>query len=121
MANGNRIAFLASCGLALFGWVAGTSADTTLLYADASGNLIMQKAGGGAKIIHVGAAHKDPMAGAERPAKAPATITPPQDKAVAYIVGPPNSSCESAVVLRGRPFMVGLDRGETPVLDHPGC
>jgi hypothetical protein len=49
------------------------------------------------------------------------TITAPQDKAVAYIVSPPNSSCESAVLLRGRSFMYGLDSGETPVLDHPGC
>ncbi|KAB2700669.1 hypothetical protein F9K79_00095 [Ochrobactrum sp. Kaboul] len=121
MANRNRTALIATCALALVGWVATASADTTLRYADASGNLIMQKAGGGAKIIRVGAAHKDPTLQMPRRAQGTTTITAPQDKAVAYIVGPPNSSCESAVLLRGRSFMYGLDSGETPVLDHPGC
>ena len=121
MAKRNRTALLASCTLGVFGWVATASADTSLRYADASGNLIMQKADGGAKIIRVGASHKDPTLPIPRRMQGPTTITAPQDKAVAYIVGPANSSCESAVVLRGRPFMVGLDRGETPVLDHPGC
>jgi len=122
MANRNRTALLASYALvALFSWITASSAETILRYADASGNLIMQKADGGAKIIRVGAAHKDPTLQIPRRMQGPTTITAPQDKAVAYIVAPPNSSCESAVVLRGRSFMVGLDRGETPVLDHPGC
>lgn len=121
MANRNRAVLIASCVLALAGFVATASADTTLRYADASGNLIMQKADGGPKIIRVGAAHNDPTLQTPRRIQGTATITAPQDKAVAYIVGPPNSSCESAVVLHGRSFMYGLDKGETPVLDHPGC
>ena len=121
MANRNRIALLASCTLAFGGLVATASTETTLRYADASGNLVMQKADGGAKIIRVGAAHKDPTLQMPRKVHGTTTITASQDKAVSYIVSPPNSSCESAIVLRGRSFMYGLDSGETPVLDHPGC
>ncbi|KXF79301.1 hypothetical protein ATN84_06195 [Paramesorhizobium deserti] len=48
-------------------------------------------------------------------------IRPPTHPSVAAIVPAANTTCESAVVLRGRGFMYGIARGETPVLDHPHC
>jgi hypothetical protein len=84
---------------------------------DASGNLVIQMPDNGARIIRVGAAQKSFLSSPQRMK----VITAPRDHAVAYIVAKPNSNCESAVVLRGRSFMYGIDRGETPVLDHAGC
>jgi len=48
-------------------------------------------------------------------------IRPPTHPFVAAIVPAANTTCESAVVLKGRGFMYGITRGETPVLDHPHC
>ncbi len=92
-------------------------ADDATRSIDASGNLVIQMPGNGAKIIRVGAAQKTVSSSPQRMK----LITAPRDRAVAYIVDKPNSNCESAVVLRGRAFMYGLDRGETPVLDHAKC
>ncbi|YBV96057.1 hypothetical protein M1D80_21075 [Phyllobacteriaceae bacterium JZ32] len=48
-------------------------------------------------------------------------IRPPTHPSVAAIVPAAGTTCESAVVLKGRGFMYGIARGETPVLDHPHC
>ena len=92
-------------------------ADDATRSMDVSGNLVIQMPDNGAKIIRVGAAQKTVFSSPQRMK----LITAPRDRAVAYIVDKPNSNCESAVVMRGRSFMYGIDRGETPVLDHPGC
>ncbi|MFK0638726.1 MULTISPECIES: hypothetical protein [unclassified Ochrobactrum] len=93
-----------------------TLADPAIRSIDASGNLVIQMPDNGAKIIRVGAAQP-----VSSPPQHLRIISAPRDNAIAYIVAKPNSNCESAVVLRGRSFMHGIDRGETPVLDHPGC
>ncbi|ERM02253.1 hypothetical protein Q644_02315 [Brucella intermedia 229E] len=94
-----------------------TLASDAMRSIDASGgNLVIQMPDNGARIIRVGTV---------QPVSAPPQhlriISAPRDNAIAHIVAKPNSNCESAVVLRGRSFMYGIDRGETPVLDHPGC
>lgn len=94
-----------------------TLASDAMRSVDASGNLVIQMPDNGARIIRVGAAQKP----VSRPPQHLRVISAPRDNAIAYIVAKPNSNCESAVVLRGRSFMYGIDRGETPVLDHPGC
>ncbi|PRD44435.1 hypothetical protein C5748_07640 [Phyllobacterium phragmitis] len=48
-------------------------------------------------------------------------IHPPLHPSVIAIVPPANTICESAVVLKGRGFMYGIARGETPVLGHSQC
>ncbi|RCS22400.1 hypothetical protein DUT91_18550 [Phyllobacterium salinisoli] len=48
-------------------------------------------------------------------------IRPPNHPSVKAVVPAANKSCESAVVLRGRGFMYGISRNETPVLDHAQC
>lgn len=109
----------AMLGVAVVGALALTSptlASDAMRSIDASGNLVIQMPDNGARIIRVRTA---------QPVSAPPQhlriISAPRNNAVAHIVAKPNSNCESAVVLRGRSFMYGIDRGETPVLDHPGC
>jgi len=97
--------------------VSPTLADDATRSMDVSGNLVIQMPDNGAKIIRVGAAQKP----VSTPPQHIRIISAPRDKAIAYIVAKPNSNCESAVMMRGRSFMYGIDRGETPVLDHPGC
>lgn len=92
-------------------------ADNAIRSFDASGNIVIQTPDNGAKIIRVGAAQKTASHSPQRIK----VISAPRDRAVAYIVAKPNSDCESAVVRHGRSFMYGIDRGETPVLDHAGC
>ncbi|MHC5231758.1 hypothetical protein [Brucella sp. LJL56] len=92
-------------------------ADNAIRSFDASGSIVIQMPDNGAKIIRIGAAQKT----ASRSAQRIKVISGPQDRAVAHIVAKPNSDCESAVVRQGRSFMYGIDRGETPVLDHAGC
>lgn len=110
---------MANCRRTIFGAaVVGVLALAGAARADdASGNLVIQMPDNGAKIIRVGAAQKTASSSPQRMK----VITAPRDRAVAYIVDKPNSNCESAVVLRGRAFMYGIDRGETPVLDHAKC
>lgn len=92
-------------------------ADNALRSVDASGNIVIQMPDNGAKIIRVGAAQKTASHSPQRVK----VMSAPRDRAVAYVVARPNSDCESAVVLHGRSFMYGIDRGETPVLGHAGC
>ncbi len=92
-------------------------AEGAMRSIDASGNLVIQMPDNGAKIIRVGQAEKTVSSLPQRIR----VISAPRANAVAYIVAKPNSTCESAVVLRGRSFVYGIDRGQTPVLDHAGC
>ena len=116
MANCKRLilGLVVVCALALTG---PALAEEAMRSVDASGNLVVQMPDNGAKIIRVGAAQKPVLPSPQRMK----VITAPRDRTGAYIVAKPNGNCESAVVLRGRSFMYGIDRGETPVLDHAGC
>lgn len=94
-------------------------------YADGRGNLIVESPDGGAKIIRVGAAQgrvngRGPTDTGSSRAR-PSVITAPRASSILIIVPVANTSCSSAVVLHGRSFMYGLDRGQTPVFDHPNC
>lgn len=116
MANHKRMML----GLAAVGVLALTGpslAEEAVRSVDGRGNLFIQMPDNGAKIIRIGAVQKTASSSPQRIKM----ISAPQDSAVAYIVAKPNSDCESAVVLHGRSFMYGIDRGETPVLDHAGC
>lgn len=94
-------------------------------YADGRGNLIVESSDGGAKIIRVGAAQRHAnVSGLTNPASShaqPSVITAPRASSILMVVPVANTSCSSAIVVHGRSFMYGLDRGKTPVLDHPNC
>ncbi|NKC21803.1 hypothetical protein HED50_01015 [Ochrobactrum oryzae] len=116
MANRKRM----TLGLAVVGALALTGpalAEEAVRSLDASGNLVIQMPDNGAKIIRIGVARKTVSPSPQRVR----IISAPRDNAVAYIVARPNNTCESAIVLHGRSFMYGIDRGETPVLEHPDC
>ncbi len=92
---------------------APTSAEQFRRAADAYGNFVYRAPDGGPKIIRVGAA--------PRAASVQVVARPPRAPEVTHVVAAPNEGCESAVLLHGRSFVYGLDRGQTPVLGHPGC
>ena len=98
-------------------------------YGDEYGNVVLHTEGG-PKIIFVGGrAAKSDVLGREirsevpvyRRGKGPSVIYPVSDPPVVGVVPAPNTGCDSPFVIRGRGYMYGLDRNETPVIGHPGC
>lgn len=99
-------------------------------YGDEYGNVILHEPGG-SKIIFVGAAAvKSDKLGRDirrqvpvyKRGKGPSVISPVSDPLVVGVVPAPNTrGCNSPFVIRGRGYMYGLDRNETPVLGNPGC
>ncbi|MFQ0813651.1 hypothetical protein AVM02_07210 [Brucella anthropi] len=107
-------------GLAVIGALAFAGSalgGEAVRFVDGQGNRVIRMPDNGAKIIRVGAAQAAVSSAPQRVR----IISAPRDHALAHIVARPGSTCESAVVLHGRAFMYGIDHGETPVLDHPGC
>ncbi|MBA8877965.1 hypothetical protein [Phyllobacterium myrsinacearum] len=98
-------------------------------YGDEYGNVIVQDPDG-PKMIFVGAAAvKSDTLGRElrkqvrvyKRAKGPAIISPPADPYVIGVIPAPNTGCDAPIVVRGRGYMYGIDRGEIPILGIPGC
>ncbi|UGY10015.1 hypothetical protein [Phyllobacterium pellucidum] len=98
-------------------------------YGDEYGNVVLHEEGG-PKIIFVGAsAAKSDTLGRDirrqvpvyKRGKGPAVISPVSDPRVVGTVPPPNTGCDSPLVIQGRGYMYGLDWDETPVIAHPGC
>jgi hypothetical protein len=98
-------------------------------YGDEFGNVILHEEGG-PKIIFVGAsAAKSDALGRDirrqvpvyKRGKGPAVISPVSDPRVVATVPPPNTGCDSPMLIQGRSYMYGLDWNETPVIGHPGC
>lgn len=96
---------------------------------DEYGNVVLHEEGG-PKIIFVGAsAAKSDTLGRDirrevpvyKRGKGPAVISPVSDPRVVGTVPPPNTGCDSPLVIQGRGYMYGLDWNETPVIAHPGC
>ncbi|ATU93516.1 hypothetical protein [Phyllobacterium zundukense] len=123
----------ASMGLALVltaSQIAGANDfNSSNTYGDEYGNVIQHEAGG-PKIIFVGSsAAKSDGLGRDirrqvpvyKRAKGPSVIYPVSDPVVVGVVPAPNTGCDSPFVIRGRSYMYGLDRNETPVIGHPGC
>lgn len=98
-------------------------------YGDEYGNAVLNTEGG-SKIIFVGtrAARFDVLGRDIRRqvpvykrGKGPSVVSPVSDQPVVGVVPAPNTGCDSPLVIRGRGYMYGLDRNETPVIGHPGC
>lgn len=98
-------------------------------YGDEYGNIIVQDPNG-PKMIFVGAtAAKSDRLDRElrkkvavyKRAKGPAIISPPGEPYVVGVIPPPNTRCDGPIVVRGRGYMYGINRGETPILGLPGC
>lgn len=98
-------------------------------YGDEYGNIVVQDPSG-PKMIFVGStsAKSDALVQELRRkvpvykrGRGPAIISPPGDPYVVGVIPAPNTSCDSPIVIRGRGYMYGIDRNETPVLGLPGC
>ena len=99
-------------------------------YGDEYGNIVYYESGG-SKIIFVGgAAAKSDVIGKQirrevpvyrRGGKQPAIISPPADPIVIGVIPPPNTSCDSPIMVKGLGYQYGIDRNSTIILAHPGC
>jgi hypothetical protein len=99
-------------------------------FGDEYGNIVYYEAGG-SKIIFVGgAAAQSDVVGRRirsevpvyrRGGKQPAIISPPADPMVIGVIPPPNTSCDSPIMVKGLGYQYGIDRNSTIILGHPGC
>lgn len=107
------------------GQVKTGQADGLSSYSDGRGNLVLQAPDGGAKIIRVGAARRLSAQATHRSkpqtASTPTITTAPRHPSVLMVVPAANTGCGSAIVVQGRSYMFGLDKGDTPVLGRSDC
>jgi hypothetical protein len=117
-----------------FGLAAPADADNRInagnSFGDEYGNIVYYETGG-SKIIFVGAAAaKSDVVGRRirsevpvyrRGGKQPAIITPPADPMVIGVIPPPNTSCDSPIMVKGLGYQYGIDRNSTIILGHPDC